>query len=237
MRNAASIAAAATVLVTVCAQAAASPIATTTSTTSIAGRAPALATLHVCAATGDDANEGTSERAPLRTLQAARDTARRLRSGLLERQQPAERAVEVVLHGAGVHHLTAPLVLDARDSNTIYRAADGEDVLVSGGVAIDPAAVSPRPGHAGQYEVNMTAMGLADLGTVLPTSTGTSGPDASGARGHEELGQRLHPQLFIGEQAGLCKSARQPVVFRFYCKVSRAMFVTRQWRGGRTLPT
>ena len=56
----------------------------------------------------------------------------------------------------------------------------------------------------------MTAMGLADLGTVLPTSTGTSGPDASGARGHEELGQRLQPQLSLGEKSGLCKSARQP---------------------------
>jgi hypothetical protein len=149
----------------------------------------------------------------------------------LEKQQQPERPVEIVLHGAGVHHLTAPLVLDARDSNTVYRAADGEDVLVSGGVAIDPTAVSPREGHAGQYEVNMTAMGLADLGTVLPTSAGTSGT------GHETLGQLLHPQLFIGEQAGLCKRSRHTLLATSHCKVSLVYLVTCQWQGGRTLPT
>lgn len=155
-----------------------------------------LATLHVCAATGDDANEGTSEIAPLRTLYAARDASRRIRS--VAPQQQADNTVEVVLHGARVHHLSDPLVLDARDSYTVYRAADGEQVLVSGGIAVDPAAVSPRAGHAGQYEVNMTALGLTDLGTVLPNSTG-SGKD------HAKLDQMLHPQLFIDNQAGLRK--------------------------------
>lgn len=165
-------------------------------TVATAGPLDRLATLHVCAATGDDANEGTSDRAPLRTLHAARDAARRFRADAS--QQLAESPVEIILHGARVHHLTAPLVLDARDSHTVYRAADGDRVLVSGGVAIDPTAVSPRPGHAGQYEVNMTAMGLTDLGTVLPTSSGAAKMD------HAQLDQLLHPQLFIGEHAGLC---------------------------------
>eukprot|EP01043_Picozoa_sp_COSAG02_P099223 COSAG02_NODE_35339_length_470_cov_0.555256_2_plen_118_part_01 len=95
-------------------------------TVATAGPLHRLATLHVCAATGDDANEGTSDRAPLRTLHAARDTARRLRA---DASQRVESSVEIVLHGARVHHLTAPLVLDARDSHTVYRAADGDGVL------------------------------------------------------------------------------------------------------------
>jgi len=92
-----------------------------------------------------------------------------------------------------VHRLTEPLVLDERDSHSVYRAALGEDVLVSGGIQLDPAAVSPRSGHSGQYQVNLTALGMEDLGTVLPA--------ASGPAGHPELGATppLHPQLFVAE--------------------------------------
>jgi hypothetical protein len=53
--------------------------------------------------------------------------------------------------------------------------------------------VQPRAGHAGQYQVNMSALGLSDLGTVLPSS-GAS-PE------HPLAGSNLHPQLFIAEQA------------------------------------
>ena len=146
-----------------------------------------VATLHVCASLGSDAGSGSSEH-PLLTLPAARDAARRLRA-----KHAAGSSVEIVLHAAGVHRLTEPLVLDARDSHTVYRAAG--DVLVSGGIAVDTAAVAPRPGHTGQYQVNMTALGLIDLGTVLPDS---SKPPSGHALGLAPL----HPQLFIGEQVG-----------------------------------
>ena len=141
---------------------------------------------HVCAARGDDGAPGTAAR-PLRTLPAARDAVRRLERGVGN-----DRAVaSIILHGAAVHHLAAPLLLDARDSHTRYVAhgAAQEKPLVSGGILVDPSATVPRPGHVGQFQVNMTALGLADLGTVLP-----SGPQTAGGA------PPLHPQLFLGEQ-------------------------------------
>ena len=146
-------------------------------------------TVHVCATRGDDTNSGLEVQAPLRTLLAARNAARRLHSS-------ADRAVEIVLHAVGTHHLSEPLVLDARDSHTSFISAAGEgSVLVSGGVSVDAAAVSPRRGHAGQFQANLTALGLEDLGTVLPTK-----PNASA--GHKYAGV-LHPQLFIAQQSSL----------------------------------
>ena len=136
--------------------------------------------VHVCAAVGSDANSGSSD-APLRSLLAAQNAARRLRSGA------GSPTVDVVLHATGVHHLAEPLVLDGRDSHTNFvAAAAGGTVLVSGGVRVAESAVTPRPGHAGQFQANMTALGLADLGTVLPTAQGA-----------------LHPQLFISQQSGM----------------------------------
>ena len=82
------------------------------------GTAPApVATLHVCAYSGSDAGSGSSKH-PLLTLPAARDAARRLRA-----KHAADSSMEIILHAAGVHRLTEPLVLDARDSHTIFRAA------------------------------------------------------------------------------------------------------------------
>ena len=66
---------------------------------------------------------------------------------------------------------------------------------MSGGIAVDPAAVAPHPGHTGQCQVNMTALGLTDLGPVLPDS---SKPPSGHALGLAPL----HPQLFISEQVG-----------------------------------
>lgn len=160
-------------------------------TASIAPASAAAPALHVCSARGDDANSGTAA-APLRTLPAARDAARRLRAGI-----DTTTTVDIVLHSTGVHHLAAPLVLDGRDSHTRYIAAPGGDVLVSGGVSLPAAAVSPRAGHAGQFQTNMTALGLSDLGTVLPA------PPGSKPSGHGDAAAVLHPQLFINEQSGL----------------------------------
>jgi len=137
--------------------------------------APSSPEIHVCPHHGSDTNSGLQAAAPVRTLVAARDAARRLHPAGPADQPPD--TVNIVLHAAGVHHLAEPLVLDARDSHTMFLAASGEGtVLVSGGVRVDEAAVSPRPGHAGQFQANLTALGLADLGTVLP---------APGSAGHE----------------------------------------------------
>lgn len=144
--------------------------------------------IHVSPHHGDDTNSGLQQ-SPLRTLIAARDAARRMHS-----PSPAS-TVNVVLHAEGVHHLAGPLLLDARDSHTNFLAAAGEgDVLVSGGIRVDEAAVTPRPGHAGQFQANLTALGLADLGTVLPAPPNRSGHEYAGV---------LHPQLFVSQRSGL----------------------------------
>jgi parallel beta-helix repeat protein len=150
--------------------------------------------IHVCAIAGDDTNSGLDAEAPLRTLSAARDSARRLRWSAAN----AHDTVNIILHASGVHHLAEPLVLDSRDSHTNFLAAStggNGTVLVSGGIRVDETAVSPRPGHTGQFQANLTALGLTDLGTVLPAA-------ASGGSSHQYTGI-LHPQLFIAQQSGL----------------------------------
>lgn len=84
---------------------------------------------------GNDAGTGTAE-APLRTLEAAQEAARSARMA-----QPGP--VHVVLK-AGRYELERPLVFGPEDGGTsqadeaVWRAADGEEVLISGGVTLGP---------------------------------------------------------------------------------------------------
>lgn len=82
--------------------------------------------------TGSDANAGTAA-APFRTLARAQRAARAATPRMRE-------DVVVVLRG-GLHRLSEPLVLDARDSGrngrrVVWRAAEGEQPVVSGGVRV-----------------------------------------------------------------------------------------------------
>ena len=77
------------------------------------------ATVHV-APTGDDANPGTSEK-PVRTLEAARDAARRT-------------GAKTVVLGDGIYRLERPLALDARDGGVAWRAARSGGAVISGSV-------------------------------------------------------------------------------------------------------
>ncbi|HUB23867.1 MAG TPA: fibronectin type III domain-containing protein [Tepidisphaeraceae bacterium] len=82
--------------------------------------------------TGDDANPGTADK-PIRTLAHARDLVRNL-------NQNMTGDVTVELAG-GVYRLSEPLQLTAADSgsnghNVIYAAHAGDQVVISGGVAI-----------------------------------------------------------------------------------------------------
>lgn len=93
---------------------------------------PASATVHV-AVNGDDSAAG-SEQHPLATLAAARDRVRRLRG------QGNRGTIEVRVR-AGTYFMTQPLALGPEDSGTaagptIYRAATGGRVTLSGGVPI-----------------------------------------------------------------------------------------------------
>jgi hypothetical protein len=69
---------------------------------------------------GNDAGAGTRDQ-PLKTLAAARDRAR-----------TAAKPVTVLLE-EGTYELTAPLVLDRRDSYVTWTARDGARAIVSGG--------------------------------------------------------------------------------------------------------
>ena len=78
---------------------------------------------------GHDANPGTKDR-PFATITHARDAVRQIKKTLKE-------PVTVYIHG-GTYYLNEPLVFTAEDSGSkqapvIYRAADGETVVLSGG--------------------------------------------------------------------------------------------------------
>ncbi len=80
---------------------------------------------------GKDSNNGTTAQTALKTIQAAKTKAASLSAG---------GDVVVILKG-GVYDATSPIVFEASDSgkngNTItYRAAEGEEVLISGGTKL-----------------------------------------------------------------------------------------------------
>ena len=96
---------------------------------STAALSPA-ADLHVSPA-GNDGNPGTADK-PLQSLAAAQKRSRAVK---------AHDALTIILHG-GIYYLPETLVLTAEDSGTkqapvTWRAADGESVVVSGGVKLD----------------------------------------------------------------------------------------------------
>jgi hypothetical protein len=96
--------------------------------TATAALADVQATLHV-APDGDDQNPGT-EAKPLATIEKARQAVREINKDMTG-------DIEVVLHG-GLYTLDETLAFDAADSGTgehavIYKAADGETPIVSGG--------------------------------------------------------------------------------------------------------
>ena len=91
---------------------------------------------------GNDANPGTRA-APLKTLEAARDALRKLKGG----QSSLAGGTTVWLRG-GVYRIEKTFALDRRDSGTkeapiVYRACEGEEVHLSGGRELDPAAFRP----------------------------------------------------------------------------------------------
>lgn len=88
-------------------------------------------TLHV-SAKGDDRNAGTQAQ-PFATLSRARDEIRK---------QSNHGAVTVVVH-AGTYRQTETFQLDARDSDTQWQAAPGEEVRIDGGISVDAKALSP----------------------------------------------------------------------------------------------
>jgi len=90
-------------------------------------------TLHV-APSGDDTADGSRQH-PLATLAGAQ---RHLRQSVPRQREP----IDVIVH-AGVYYLAEPLVFGPEDSGTAlapvtYRAAPGEEVVLSGGRRLQP---------------------------------------------------------------------------------------------------
>jgi hypothetical protein len=129
----------------------------------------------VSSTSGDDNNPGTNA-APFRTLRRARNAVRTLKSKSID----GGVVVELI---AGVYSAEVlgepPLQLSAVDSGhalgqIIWRARSGDDVLITGGLAIPHDSWAPRPGHPGQVQANLTALGLHDLGAVAEDGAGHS---------------------------------------------------------------
>ncbi|HQE84510.1 MAG TPA: right-handed parallel beta-helix repeat-containing protein [Candidatus Hydrogenedentes bacterium] len=130
---------------------------------------------------GNDGNPGTAS-APFATLERARDAVRALKQG----DGLPEGGVTVWIHG-GIYSRLAPFCLGEQDSGTpgsriAYRAVDGEDVHLIGGLevaggafqAVRDEAVLGRIDESARGQVvvaDLRALGLADYG-VFPDSYG-----------------------------------------------------------------
>jgi len=125
---------------------------------SLVGLALCLGTVTACAAVeiwvspdGDDANPGTRER-PLATLAHARDVVR-------AHPDRGRKPITVILRG-GVYRLRETLVFTAADSGSaqapvIWRGAEGETAVISGGVELQ--GLQWRPYRNGIYQAKVPA--------------------------------------------------------------------------------
>lgn len=129
---------------------------------------------------GNDSNPGTRQ-APLATLEAARDLLRRRRQG--GRLPPGGAAV--VLRG-GRYYRKATFRLEAQDSGTadapvVYRAAEGECPILSGGIPLggfeplrDPAVLArlPAESRGKVLRLDLAGRGITGLGELRPRGFG-----------------------------------------------------------------
>lgn len=83
---------------------------------------------------GNDSHSGIKEE-PFRTLLQARAEARRLR-----RKMDGPMTVTI---NAGTYRLLNTFELDARDSNTVYRAAENQEVRITGGIKVSVTDLEP----------------------------------------------------------------------------------------------
>lgn len=138
---------------------------------------------------GNDRFEGTESR-PLKSLAAARDRMRALRTG----QKNKNEFGRVIVHG-GVYDLSQPLALDGRDGGTsdhplVWTTVPGEKVSITGGRTLkssnfrkvnDPdvlAKIDPTA-RARVIQIDLKAEGVKDFGrhrqyghgmTVIPST-------------------------------------------------------------------
>lgn len=114
--------------------------------------APGLAGQFYVAPDGNDAGPGTKA-APFATVPRARDAVRALKA-----RGPLQAPVEVILRG-GVYYLPQTIRLEPQDSGTaaapvVYRAQEGERVILSGGFRIPGPW---RPAGGGIWHADLPA--------------------------------------------------------------------------------
>ncbi|MGB9689392.1 right-handed parallel beta-helix repeat-containing protein [Thermogutta sp.] len=138
--------------------------------------------LHV-APHGNDAHSGTAD-APLASLAAARDRIRQIR-----KEQSLPRGGITVLVHRGIYRMSETLELTEEDSGTadspiVYRAADNETPVFTGGTVLTGA--EPVRDHAIRdrlpqsvrdkvLQIDLRANGIKDLGSLGPRGFGLAG--------------------------------------------------------------
>lgn len=134
---------------------------------------------------GNDGNAGTAA-APFASLERARDAVRALKTT----ETLPEGGVTVWVHG-GVYSRLDSFRLEEQDSGApesriIYRAIEGEDVCLMGGVVLPPTAFMPvqdgtvlgrmeEHAHAHVVVADLKALGITDYG-VFPDAYGDPPP-------------------------------------------------------------
>ena len=158
-----------------------------------APRAPstaAAAVVHVDAVRGSDSTGDGSPGAPFRSLPVAQAAARKALRAAAETaaETAAEPAaappsVAVEIH-AGRYLLAQPLLMDARDSGSVYRAAAGEaQPVVSGAIEVPAGAFAPVAGRPGvvrarvQLPAALAAPKAANDDCALEQDTDLAGND------------------------------------------------------------
>jgi hypothetical protein len=141
------------------------------------------ATLYV-SPSGDDHNPGTETR-PFATLTRARDEIR---------NRPDQRPITVMVQG-GTYRQTATLDLDARDSDSHWQAAAGQQMRIDGGIHIDPRAFEPVKDQTISHHLSDAARPhvlVADLASLGVKSVETWPTKFRGAP--------ATPELFFNDQ-------------------------------------
>ena len=134
---------------------------------------PIMAAELYVAPNGSDANPGTADQ-PFATLEKARDAARGFRI-----QNPESRIQNAVILAAGTYRLTKTLELNEKDSGTVFRAAPGAEVRLSGGTAIPAGTAKPvtdkavldrlLPEVQGKVlEIDLKPLGITEFGEIGP---------------------------------------------------------------------
>lgn len=114
---------------------------------------------------GSNEGPGTMEK-PFATLERARDEIRRFR-----KMKAPEKYFYVVVHG-GRYRVTKTLELSAEDSEGLYRAADDEKPVFTGGIQVqgftlvtDPAVLArlPEEARGKVWQADLKAHGVGEL--------------------------------------------------------------------------